>query len=128
MNKKIVLVGANLLAFLILITPVLAFAQEESIKRDAFSAKDVSDRFKNIVNIIAFFAVIATVVFIVIGGFQWMSGDAKEGQSKVKNGIFGLIIVIVAYLLVQLVAGVTQGVKDSPEIQETFSNISKKLL
>lgn len=128
MNKKIVLVGANLLAFLILMTPVLAFAQEESIKRDAFSAKDVSDRFKNIVNIIAFFAVIATVIFIVIGGFQWMSGNAKEGQSKVKNGIFGLIIVIVAYLLVQLVAGVTQGVKDSPEVQETFSNISKKLL
>ncbi len=46
---------------------------------------------------------VAAVVMIVIGGFQYMTSDAIQGKSagkeRIKNAIYGLILVIAAWLI-----------------------------
>ncbi len=46
---------------------------------------------------------VAAVLMIVLGGFQYMSTDAimkkEEGKKRIKNAIYGLILVISAWLI-----------------------------
>jgi hypothetical protein len=48
-------------------------------------------------------AAITAVVMIVFGGFQYMTSDAiggkSEGKDRIKNAIFGLVLVIGAWLI-----------------------------
>lgn len=47
------------------------------------------------------------VVMIVLGGFQYMSSDAlqgkEDGRNRVKNSVYGLVLVIAAYLILYTV-------------------------
>lgn len=63
----------------------------------------ISTIIKNITNILGFLAAAVSVIFIIIGAFQWMNGDEEKGKERVKNAIIGLAIVIAAYLIAQLV-------------------------
>ena len=44
-----------------------------------------------------------TVFMIVLGGFQYMTSDAimgkKDGMNRVKNSVWGLVLVIAAWLI-----------------------------
>jgi len=48
-------------------------------------------------------AAVAAVLMIVIGGFQYISSDAltgkSQGKQRIQNAVFGLILVIGAYLI-----------------------------
>lgn len=65
-------------------------------------------------NIIAFFTVVAGIIFIfqfLIGGFNWLtsSGDKAKletAQQKLINSVIGLVIVLSAYALISLMAAV----------------------
>jgi hypothetical protein len=54
-------------------------------------------------NLLISLAAVFAVLMIVIGGFQYMSTDAIQGKSagreRIKNAIFGLILVLGAYLI-----------------------------
>lgn len=47
------------------------------------------------------------VVMIVLGGFQYMSSDAiqgkEDGRNRIKNSVYGLVLVIAAYLILYTV-------------------------
>jgi hypothetical protein len=54
-------------------------------------------------NILIGLSAVAAVLMIVIGGFQYMSSDAITGKSagkeRIKNAIYGLVLVIGAWLI-----------------------------
>lgn len=61
-----------------------------------------------------FFAAIACVIFIIIGGFIMLTSNAqadslKKGRAYVINAIVGLIIILLAQLIVELIIGITKG-------------------
>lgn len=82
----------------------------DQIKQSAIGADTVRGGAQNIVNILTFFGILIAVIFIIIGGFQWASGDSKNGREKIKNAVIGLIIILIAYLIIQLVVGVIGGI------------------
>ncbi len=63
----------------------------------------VSDAFK----VAIAFAAFASVFMIVWGGLQYMSTDAWEGKSagisKLKNAVFGLLLVLCSYLILETI-------------------------
>jgi len=58
----------------------------------------------NIINIVLGFLGIVLLVYLIWGGFLWMtSGGSEEGATKakemIKNAIIGLIIIVASYAL-----------------------------
>lgn len=56
----------------------------------------------NVIKVILGFLGIVAVVIIVVGGFEWMTSGgsddkAKEGRTRITNGVIGLIIILAAY-------------------------------
>jgi NADH:ubiquinone oxidoreductase subunit 5 (subunit L)/multisubunit Na+/H+ antiporter MnhA subunit len=100
-------IGVVFLATL-LVTSVPTFA--DSISKAPINAETVRGGAQNIVNILTFLAVLAAVIFLLVGGFQWSSGDAKNGKEKVKNAIIGLVVIFFAYVIIQLLTGVLGGI------------------
>lgn len=127
MKKKLLFLGVNILVLTCIFLPTLAFARE-GINQAPINETVFKNKFNNIVNIMAFVAVAMTVIFIIWGGFKWITGDAKEGRSYVKNGVVGLIIVLVAFLLVKVIVGAVEGVKSSGAIdaEQTTQEASVK--
>jgi len=82
----------------------------DQIKQTAIGADTVRGGAQNIVNILAFFAAIVALIFIVIGGFQWASGDAKNGREKLKNAVIGLAVIFFAYFIIQFLVGIIGGI------------------
>lgn len=69
---------------------------------------DVNSLALNIIQIILSLVGLFAVLFIIIGGFQYiLSGAnedlAKRGKTTVQNAIIGLIIVILSYVIVTVV-------------------------
>ncbi|OHB14882.1 MAG: hypothetical protein A2431_02955 [Candidatus Zambryskibacteria bacterium RIFOXYC1_FULL_39_10] len=50
---------------------------------------------------------VAAVLMIVLGGFQYISSDAlmkkNEGRERIKNAVFGLVLVISAWLILNTI-------------------------
>lgn len=65
---------------------------------------------QNVINILLFIAGIIAVIYIVIGGFRYVTSNGDSGSiSKAKNTIMyaliGLVIAIMAYAIVNFVLG-----------------------
>ncbi len=63
----------------------------------------------NLIKILLGVAGAVAVLFIIIGGFQFITSaanpsGAKEGKETLKNAIIGLIIIILSYVIVSAVA------------------------
>jgi Type IV secretion system pilin len=59
---------------------------------------------------------VVTVVFFVVGGYYYLTsgandGNAKKGRDIIQNAIIGLIIVLTAFTLTQILIYVVQGFK-----------------
>jgi len=52
-------------------------------------------------------AVVIAVLMITVGGFSYIvgasSGDKSEGKEKIKNAIFGLVLMLLSYLIVNTI-------------------------
>lgn len=63
---------------------------------------------QTIVNVVLLLAGIVAVIYLIIGGYQYItsSGNAEQaqaGRTTVLNSIIGLVIIFAAYLIVQFV-------------------------
>lgn len=63
---------------------------------------------KNIIEYALYLSAIIAVLFIIYGGYQYMfsggSDDrAKAGRKTLTNAIIGLVIVVLAYVIIQVV-------------------------
>lgn len=76
---------------------------------NAMTADGVKNTIEKVTNIFAFIVIGLSVIFIIIGAFQWMTGKEKEGKEQVKNAIIGLVIAICAYFIVKLVSSAVAG-------------------
>jgi Type IV secretion system pilin len=130
MNKKITLklmaaivIFTALFSFAPAVTP--AFAQSTPCTgsncaqdgltaiSDAFPNKppanySVADTAKKIINWALYIAAIIAVIFIIIGGFMYITslGDpakATKGRNTLVNALIGLAMIILSYLIVQIV-------------------------
>ncbi len=68
----------------------------------------LSDLIKKIMEYALYFAGVIAVLFIIYGGYQYIfSGGAddraKAGRKTLGNAIIGLIIVVLAYIIIQIV-------------------------
>ncbi len=71
--------------------------------------EDVARFIIRIANIVTYVVVALAVLMIVYGGFLMIIGQADTGWSIVKNCILGVIVVILAYTVVNIIGQVLQG-------------------
>jgi hypothetical protein len=111
--KRLIGLKYSLLAF-ILAMPVLVSAQNSVIQVPNVGlpgrpTDNVADLMVDIIqNILLPIAGIVAVLFIIVGGFQYMLAGAnedlaKKGKSTLTNAIIGLIIIILSYVIVTVV-------------------------
>jgi hypothetical protein len=81
---------------------------ENSTGDFAFAGGDIASIFNKVLPYVFAFAGVLLFLYLIAGGFSYMTsaGDpkkAKEAQSKITNALVGIILVLLAYILVQLV-------------------------
>lgn len=67
-----------------------------------------------IISILLTLAGMVAVIFVIIGGFYWMTARGNEtqaanGRKTVINALIGLVIVVMSYLIVQIVTNFIMG-------------------
>lgn len=109
--KKLAIVGSAITS---LLTPVTALAADITITPpvDATTKKNVgySDLgvfISNVITLVFIFAVIAVLVMLIIGAFEWItSGGDKEAVAKARNRILnaliGMAVLAVAFAIFKI--------------------------
>jgi hypothetical protein len=123
MTKKINNAFLKIIApFLVSITPAVAFAQSvqsglgqirssyNGIGGRLFNSPDAITFIANLINILLFLAGAIAVLFVIIGGFQYLTSagnaeTAEKGKSTVVNAIIGIVIIILSYVIINAIVG-----------------------
>lgn len=120
--KKIIKNALVFVALFCLVLPVMAGATNDPFGlNDAAGLnlpstnQDPKDAAVSIVNYLMTFLGIIAVIVILYGGFQWLTAGGNEdkvGSAKktIIAGVIGLIIIIAAYAIVQIVVGFANNV------------------
>jgi hypothetical protein len=126
----VVFVAIAVLTNLGSLTEITAYAQTAgptrvqgpSLPTDVFGNPIVTDQgqlIQTIVNIaqtIIFIFAAACVLIIIWGGIQWgISGTedgSKKGQQIIQNGVIGLIIAALSFLIIRIIFGIIQFLLD----------------
>ncbi len=95
-------------AFVVTTTPALALAQQ-SAPSVTYASGSITTVINNIVNYVATIAGAIAVLMIVWGGIQYMVFGADQGKKTITNGLTGLAIIILAFVLVKLVISLVLG-------------------
>lgn len=71
-------------------------------------ALDIPTTVHLVINWALYIAAIIAVVFVIIGGFMYMTsagdpGKATKGRTTLTNALIGLVIIVMSYMLVQIV-------------------------
>ena len=110
--KKLI---SSAVLFAFLFVPLIAFAQINNgayLNNFAGTAgyvqTDLPVVVGNIINIVLSLLGLVAVIFIIIGGFMWMTSAGNEEKLKKAKGmiqaaIVGLVIVMLAYVVVSFV-------------------------
>jgi len=72
------------------------------------TAVDIPGMAKKIINWALYLAGMIAVIFVIIGGFLYMTsagdaGQAGKGKTTLINAIIGLVIIVLSYVIVQTV-------------------------
>lgn len=116
--KKIdwLIVAQVLLVSLLVFAPLLvAFAQInvgipcDPTKQNCQNIRSVNDLIKTIINWLLAIAFAIAVLFLIIGGFQYITSAgneeaAQKGKSTAINALIGIIIIVLSYVIVNVVA------------------------
>lgn len=104
----------------VLLAPLVAWAQNDvrsglSRISDLFLGSIGSDPQQDIVSVVGdviaillFIAGAIAVLFVIIGGFQYVTSggneeSAKKGKKTLTNAIIGIVIIILAYAIINVV-------------------------
>jgi Type IV secretion system pilin/Family of unknown function (DUF6112) len=68
------------------------------------AATSISNLIQTVGNVLTFLIVAISVLFIILGAFQWMSGSEDNGKKTVRNALFGMVVALAAFLIAQGVA------------------------
>ena len=109
MTSKLKKLGATLaLQAAALSAPLAAMAQTNIIPPEASQGFDFIQIIRAIIRFIVVAAFILAFVFLLIGGIKWITagGDEKAiagARGTITAALIGLVIVLVAFALIQLV-------------------------
>lgn len=86
----------------------VALAAEDPKVPNPVGNQDLGSVLSDVVNALLLFAGAVAVLFLIIGGFRYVvsAGNAEQVEGAKKTivyALFGLIIIFIAYVLVQLV-------------------------
>lgn len=82
-----------------------SFAETTGIGNANEEADDFKDRIADVINIVLGFLGIIAVVFVMAGGFKWISAggnseQVEEAQSNIKNAVIGLAVVLASFIII----------------------------
>jgi hypothetical protein len=84
------------------VTPAVAMAQSFP-DAHPIQSTSVTQVISSIINYVGGIAGAIAVLMIVWGGIQYMAFGADQGKKTITNGLTGLAIIILAYVLVKVV-------------------------
>ncbi len=75
---------------------------------DPAERRNVADIITRIINYLLLFAALIAILFIVIGGYKYITSagnaeSAKSGKETVVNAVIGLAIIILSFVIVSVV-------------------------
>jgi len=105
--QKVAQLLKGFVAAVVALTPALAFAQ--AAPSVSYASGSITTVIGNIVNYVATIAGAIAVLMIVWGGIQYMVFGADQGKKTITNGLTGLAIIILAFVLVKLVISLVLG-------------------
>ncbi len=103
------------LLLFVLLLPVLVFAQNTStitvpnVGLPGAPGADAGGLLRRIITgLLLPFAGVISILFLIIGGFQYMFAGsnedlAKRGKNTIRNAVIGLVVVILSYVIVTVV-------------------------
>ena len=110
-----VLIGVSQVAASTAITNFQTGVNNATVKagiatEDQVSQASLVARIGSVVGIMLYFAATILLVFIIWGGYMWMTAGGneekvKKGQKYIINSIIGYIVIAISYLIVQFVTG-----------------------
>jgi prepilin signal peptidase PulO-like enzyme (type II secretory pathway) len=73
------------------------------------SSQSLMDLITNVINILLFFAGAIAILFVIVGGYQYITSGGNEEQSEkgrknVTNAIIGIVVIILAYAIINVIA------------------------
>ena len=104
-----------------LVMPFLAYAQStvgNGLQNSGFqsifgtgglnNSQSLSELILNVIRLLLFFAGAIAVVFVIIGGYQYLvsAGNeetAEKGKKTLINAIIGIIVVVLAYAIINVI-------------------------
>ena len=81
-------------------------------------------------------AAVLAVIFIAIGGFQYMTTDAisgqTEGRNKIQNAVYGLLLALMIFIILNTInpdlLNLNPKIENAPQSKNAESNFLDKLL
>ncbi len=79
---------------------------------------DVNVLVKNIVNIVLGVAGMIAVLFVIIGGFRYVTSagneeQAEAGKKTLQNAIIGVVIIVLSFVIVNVISTALRGVSST---------------
>ena len=111
--KKIKKIGIGIITFL-LVSPIVVSAQLNPPNKgnsnlpDLTFGRGLNGAAEFIINTLLMVAGIIAVLFLIIGGFQYITSGgndelAGQGKKTIQNAIIGIVIIILSYTLVTVI-------------------------
>jgi len=99
----------------------------KAVKEDGkgLTSTQVRSTLQTITNIAAFIVAAIAVILIIVGAFQWLSGNEKEGKQRVVNAVVGLAIIFFAWFAVQFLVQFLTGLGGGTAADGTTDTFSK---
>jgi len=111
-----------ILVFAGITLPSLVFAQNDGVSQglndsrigDNFgdagltSSRSVSELIFNVIDLLLFFAGAVAVIFVIIGGYQYITSNgndeaAEKGRKTFTNAIIGVIVIVLSYTIIYVI-------------------------
>lgn len=107
--KKYLILASNILAFTLSAAPV--FAQDTLVipTPENLFTTDLGKLISGAIGFILILATLAAFIFLIIGGFQWITSGGDKGaveaaQKRIQAAILGLFIVFAAWAIMIVVS------------------------
>jgi tellurite resistance protein TehA-like permease len=105
--KRVIATGVSLGAVMLLSSTQLVGAQQNLFPNDVEKLTDVDAFIRGIIRVVFIFATLAVLLFLIYGGFKWVTsgGDktkTEEARGTITAAIVGLAIIALSFIIVRL--------------------------
>lgn len=78
------------------------------------SSQSLPELIANVIRLMLLFAGAIAVVFVIIGGYQYLTSggneeQAEKGKKTLINAIIGVVVVVLAYVIINVIVNLVSG-------------------